>query len=665
MKLSIIIPAHNEEHRLPPVLEAYASLFTEKMGDDAEIILVANGSNDSTAVIAEEIAAKYPNIKVIDEPQRIGKGGAVILGAKAAVGAYIGFVDADGATSPDEFFRLYEKVDGQDGVIASRWMRGAKINIKQTGLRLLSSRLFNGLTRILLGLKYVDTQCGAKIFRASAWRKILPEIGITRFAFDVDLLFQMKRHGFNVIEEPTVWNDVEGSKVQIMNSSIEMFFAVVRMRLLYSPFNFSVRWYEKFLARPVEFLLRDVLLRHAALLLSASILTMVGNIGFQMVTGRMLPAKEYALMATFLALFAIAARPTGTLSAAMGHYTALLKKEGRENCVGRLLFKWVGLTGVVSLVFAAIFSFFSSQIAAFFHLERAAPVVVCALALPAVFITPVLAGALGGLQRFGWSSAAGICNAFGRVLFAALYLTTITTACGWALAGHVTGMYVGLGVSTLALLPLLRRRNPDSHPLPSLRLYLLQCIIVQISLAILATGDIIFVKHYLPESLSFAYAATLSRMVSLVAGAVAGSMGPKVVSTGVFTGEHRSLYLRALLYALVAVIASLTVCLLVPDILLRGFFGIDAPDAGLIALTRGMALAMTPATLLGINTGLLFAQRRFRLLSGVVILAAAYFVAVYLWHNTAIQVVWAAGLANLIALAVTTIGILKSGTGNE
>lgn len=665
MKLSIIIPAHNEEQRLPPVLEAYAKFFREKMGAEAEILVVVNGSTDTTASVAERIAEQHPSIRVIDEPGRIGKGGAVILGAKAAVGDYIGFVDADGATSPEEFYRLFQKSDGNDGVIASRWMKGADVVIQQKAMRLLSSRAFNWLTRILLGLKYKDTQCGAKIFRAKAWKTILPNVGTTRFAFDVDVLYQLKRHAYTVQEEPTVWKDIEGSKVSMFNTSVEMFLAVVRMRLLYSPLKFSIGWYDKLLARPVEFLLHDSLFRHAALLFSASILTMFGNIGFQMVTGRMLRKEEFALMTTFLALFALVGRPAATLTTAMVYYTALLKKEGRENCIRRLLFKWVGLTGIVSLFFATVFSLLSPKIATFFHLERTAPVVVCALALPAIFITPVLAGAIRGLQRFGWSAVAAISNAYGRVLFGFIFLSTIACACGWALAGHVVGMYISLVVMAVALFPLFKVNSSDSLPLPSLRLYLAQCIIVHASLALLTTGDIIFVKHYLPEATDFAYAATLSRMVALMAGAVAGSLGPKVVSAGDFSKEHRKLYLRAQSYAFFAVLTSLAVCLLVPEQLLHFFFGIDSPGPELSKLTQGMALAMTPATLLAINVGLLLAQRRFKLLVSVVILAVAYFVSVYLWHADAMQVIMAAGIANLIALIITTVGILKSGIENE
>lgn len=660
MKLSIIIPAHNEEHRLPPVLEAYASLFAEKMGAEAEIILVANGSNDNTASVAEQIAAKHSNIKVLDEPRRIGKGGAIILGVSQASGDWIGFVDADGATSAEEFERLYQCGLTSDGVIGSRWIRGAKVNVRQTGLRLLSSRLFNLLIRTVLGLTYVDTQCGAKIFTRKAWKTILPKIGITRYAFDVDVLFQLKRHGFQIQEEPTEWNDVEGSKVQLMNTSFEMFCAVFRMRLLYSPLSFVVRWYEKFLAKPMEFLLRDALFRHSALLFFASIFTAFGNIGFQMIVGRALPAEEYALLATFLALFTILARPLGTLSTGINHYASLLVQEGRNGAVSRLLTKWVLLAGGVSAVLSVLCMLFAHRIAAFFHLERVAPVIVSAVALPAIFIAPVLGGTLQGLQRFLWTSVSGISNALGRVLFGGLLVTLLFPACGWALAGHVGGMYLAVLVSLVALFPLLKNRESDGRPVPSMRLYLLQCFFIQVGIGVLMTGDVVMVKHFLPGNTDFAYASTLGRMVAFMAAAVAMAMFPKVSSAGDgFSKEHRKVFLRSQLYTACLVVASLVVCILFPAPMLRILFKITQPSAEILGYTRWMALVMAASTLLNINVFLLMAQRRFRLLSITVVCALLYLGAVHLFHSSGYYVILFAGISNFVALAVTTIGILR------
>lgn len=413
----------------------------------------------------------------------------------------------------------------------------------------------------------------------------------------------------------------------------------------------------------IEFLLHDALFRHSAVLFLASACAMVGDVGFQMISGRMLSQKEYALMATFLAFFALVNRPAGTLAVAMNHYVALLEKDGRHRCIGRLLVKWLLLAGGGALALSMAIGLFSSQIAASFHLERSTPIIVSALVLPAIIISPVLVGSLRGLQRFGWVSAVQIGTAFGRLLFALVFLVFIATSCGWALAGHVTGLYIALGIALFPLLYFFRLKSKGGSlpKLPSLRLYLLKCSIIQLGFSVLVTGDIIIVKYYLPESDGFAYAATLSRMVSLMAAAIGGSMMPKVASAQVFTSEHRALYLRSMLYTVIAVLGSLAFCLFIPQLLLALLFGEAASGAEVVGYTRGMALAMAPSTLLGINVGLLLSQRRFKMLVVVIACAMGYLVSASIWHASAVQIIWISGLTNFLGLAVTTFGILRSG----
>ena len=245
MKLSIIMPAHNEEHRLPPVLAGFASFYTEHMGREADLLVVVNGSDDGTLAVAHKLARQYDNIRVIDEPRKVGKGGAVIRGIKQSSGEYIGFVDADGATSVEAFHTLYTQALGSDGAIASRWMKGSVVDLPQKLSRRISSRIFNMITRVLFSLNYSDTQCGAKVFRGTALAAILPSLGITRWAFDVDLLFHLRRNGYVVKEFPTVWDDAEGSKVKMRKVAFEMMMALIRLRLIYSPFKWIVTLYDR------------------------------------------------------------------------------------------------------------------------------------------------------------------------------------------------------------------------------------------------------------------------------------------------------------------------------------------------------------------------------------------------------------------------------------
>lgn len=252
MELSIIIPAYNEEARLGRTLDQYLPYFNSRYADRYEVLVVVNNSRDRTEEIAREYAGKHAAVRYVVEPRAIGKGGAVILGLTQARGRLLGFVDADGATPPEAFNDLVEHIGAAGAIIASRWMKGALISVKQPFKRRMASRFFNGLVRLMFGLRISDTQCGAKVLTRDAAQAILPHLGVTQWAFDVDLLFQLRRAGFKIIEIPTTWRDVSGSRLNVSRASTEMFVAMVRLRLLYSPFRCVVAWYDRTLAQYVH-----------------------------------------------------------------------------------------------------------------------------------------------------------------------------------------------------------------------------------------------------------------------------------------------------------------------------------------------------------------------------------------------------------------------------
>ena len=252
MKLSIVVPAYNEQDRIKPMLDAYLAFFAPKYGSDVEIVVVVNGSRDRTEDVVRDYAKTHPQVKVIVEPRPIGKGGAVLLGFEAAVGDLIGFVDADGSTPPESFQDLAERIGDAGCVISSRYLPGSVVSPKQPASRLLASRIFNTMVRVLFALDIHDTQCGAKLMKHEAVKKVLPVIGVTRWAFDVDLLFQLRRAGYRIVEAPTIWRDVSGSRVKIVRSSVEMAIALIRLRMLYSPFRWIVTIYDKTIGRFVH-----------------------------------------------------------------------------------------------------------------------------------------------------------------------------------------------------------------------------------------------------------------------------------------------------------------------------------------------------------------------------------------------------------------------------
>lgn len=242
--LSLVVPAFNEERRLGPMLAAYLPHLERRYGNRVEVLVVVNGSTDRTADVARSFQSRHPFLVVREEPRPIGKGGAVMRGFSEAKGERIAYVDADGATPPEALVRLVEPLDGADLVLASRWRPDSRIT-PQPWSRRVASRVFNAMVRILFRLSISDTQCGAKAMRREVVETILPRLGITAWAFDVDLLFQARRAGFRIVEAPTVWNDVAGSRLKLPRASVEMFFALLRLRLTYSRLRGLIALYDR------------------------------------------------------------------------------------------------------------------------------------------------------------------------------------------------------------------------------------------------------------------------------------------------------------------------------------------------------------------------------------------------------------------------------------
>jgi glycosyltransferase involved in cell wall biosynthesis len=227
--LTIIIPAFNEEARIEETLRGYAEHFGDRY-QDIEILVITDGCKDATPKIVDELSQEYPCIRRIHPPHRLGKGGAVVEGIKAASGDVIGFLDADGSIPPKDALYLFEKLNGCDGVIASRWVDGANILRNEPPTRIIASRCFNLLVRVLFSLPFADTQCGGKFFRHSALKKIIAELGVTDWAFDVELLYLLLRNQNIINEVPISWLHKDGSKLNLWRTSSKMLMSILFLR---------------------------------------------------------------------------------------------------------------------------------------------------------------------------------------------------------------------------------------------------------------------------------------------------------------------------------------------------------------------------------------------------------------------------------------------------
>jgi glycosyltransferase involved in cell wall biosynthesis len=223
-RFSLVIPAYNEEHRI-------GSFFDTIAGFDGELIVVCDGT-DGTAEIVEEIARKRSDLRIrcLRFPRRLGKGGGVIAGLMAAHASFVGYVDADGSTGLDELEELFSHLGEYDAAIGSRWVPGSRLQVRQGILRRLESRGFNLFIRVLFGLRFRDTQCGAKVFKKSAIDEVVPMMVSRGFEFDVELLWRLAEAGHTIGEFPIAWQNKGDSRVQ-KRDMIRMLTGLVRVRL--------------------------------------------------------------------------------------------------------------------------------------------------------------------------------------------------------------------------------------------------------------------------------------------------------------------------------------------------------------------------------------------------------------------------------------------------
>ena len=248
IRLNIIIPAYNEGKRIGKTLKEYCKYFGKLKEDgilDFEILVVLNACKDNTLDVVKEFQKKFKEIRFFDFEQQ-GKGFAIIKGFKEALKKdfeLIGFVDADMATPPEAFYDLVKNIGNADGVIASRSIKGAKTNF--TFKRKLTHGGFNFVVRSILFLQYHDTQCGAKLLKKKVIENVIEELSITQWAFDVNLLYKIKKKNFKIKEIPTVWQDKKGSNVHVIKTTIQMFAGVIRLRIIHSPFKSLIKIYDK------------------------------------------------------------------------------------------------------------------------------------------------------------------------------------------------------------------------------------------------------------------------------------------------------------------------------------------------------------------------------------------------------------------------------------
>jgi glycosyltransferase involved in cell wall biosynthesis len=227
---SIIIPAYNESTRIGATLDRVLAYVAER-GWDAEVIVVNDGSRDNTVEVVSQYTEKHPALRLLENPGNRGKGYSVRHGMLHARGQLLLFSDADLSSPIEEAAKLLAALaGGADIAIGSRWLRADLQTRRQPLYRQLFGRVFNLLLRLILGLKFKDTQCGFKAFTGRAAQAIFPLQKIERWGFDPELLYLANKLGFIVVEVPVAWAHRGGTRISPVRDGLRMFGEMLKIR---------------------------------------------------------------------------------------------------------------------------------------------------------------------------------------------------------------------------------------------------------------------------------------------------------------------------------------------------------------------------------------------------------------------------------------------------
>lgn len=226
--LSIVIPAHNEEKRLPPSLQKIDA-FLKTQDYTAEVVIVENGSQDNTAAVSKEYAKRYPYIRVMEVETR-GKGLAVKQGMLAAKGQYRFICDADLSMPIDELVHfLPPYAEGYDVIIASREAHGAR-RVGEPLYRHMMGRINTLIIKLFALRGYEDTQCGFKMFKDSVAEDLFSVQQLNGIGFDVELLYIAQKRGYSVKEQPITWYFDPYSTMRLVDDSLHMLKEIFEIR---------------------------------------------------------------------------------------------------------------------------------------------------------------------------------------------------------------------------------------------------------------------------------------------------------------------------------------------------------------------------------------------------------------------------------------------------
>jgi dolichyl-phosphate beta-glucosyltransferase len=226
-----VVPAYNEQRRLPATLDRMLAWRATKTFRFFEIVVVDDGSRDGTAALVERYTTRTSDVRLLRNPGNRGKGYAVRHGMLSAQGEWILYSDADLSSPIEDVEKLYSAAcaEGAQVAIGSRALDRSLVSVHQPLFREYSGRFFNFVMRLATGLPFQDTQCGFKLFERAAAIRIFSLQQLDGFSFDVEDLIIARQCGFRAVEVPVRWANVEGTKVSL-TQGLRSFADLLRIR---------------------------------------------------------------------------------------------------------------------------------------------------------------------------------------------------------------------------------------------------------------------------------------------------------------------------------------------------------------------------------------------------------------------------------------------------
>lgn len=221
-KLSIIIPAYNEEYRLPRTLDRLFHYLRENFSESYEVIVANDGSRDRTGAIVQEFMKTHAELRLMEFSKNRGRGAVVRDAMFSAAGTYILQTDADGSVGEEAIVRFVKYLDEHsevDMLIGSRLARGAKTLTPQPFLRVFLGYAFIVLAMILFRWKFEDRVNGFKMFRRDGARDIYRNQYSDHYIAEAEVVYVAERRGWHVRELPIFWTDFRESKIKPIRDS--------------------------------------------------------------------------------------------------------------------------------------------------------------------------------------------------------------------------------------------------------------------------------------------------------------------------------------------------------------------------------------------------------------------------------------------------------------